>query len=121
MYKGDTFMDFIINNIIEALKIISGVAIFFVWVVRYDNIKKEFDEYRLPTWLRDLTGILKISFACMLQFSDDEIVMLGALGISILMTAAVITHIRLRSNFRKYIASVIMLVMSVLILYYSNS
>ena len=54
-------MIFNLDNIIEALKIISGVAIFFVWVVRYDNIKKEFNEYQLPTWLRDLVGILKIS------------------------------------------------------------
>ena len=118
--KGDTHMDFIINNIIEALKVISGVAIFFVWVVRYDNIKREFEEYRLPSWLRDFTGILKISFACMLQFSNNEVVVLGALGISFLMTAAVITHVRLKSNFRSYIASVVMLLMSILILYFSN-
>tara|TARA_A100001015_G_scaffold320329_1_gene446301 strand:+ start:1820 stop:2164 length:345 start_codon:yes stop_codon:yes gene_type:complete len=113
-------MDFILNNIIDALKVISGVAIFFVWVVRYDNIKREFEEYRLPSWLRDFTGILKISFACMLQFSNSEVMVLGALGISILMTAAVITHFRLKSNFRTYIASVVMLLMSILILYFSN-
>ena len=110
-----------LENIVEALKIISGVAIFFVWVVRYDNIKKEFEDYQLPTWLRDLTGILKISFACMLQFSDPEIVRLGSLGISLLMAAAVVTHIRLRSTFRRYIASVTMLLMSLTILYYSNN
>ena len=33
-------MSLSVNNFIEALKIVSGVAIFFVWVVRYDNIKK---------------------------------------------------------------------------------
>ncbi len=112
-------MIFTIDNTIEALKIISGVAIFFVWVVRYNNIKIEFESYRLPTWLRDLTGILKISFACMLQFSENEIVTIGALGITILMTAAVFTHVRLKSTFRRYIASVAMLSISVLILYFS--
>ena len=40
-------MDFNLVNIVEALKIISSVAIFFVWVVRYDNIKKEFVEYKM--------------------------------------------------------------------------
>ena len=112
-------MSFTLDNIIEALKIISGVAIFFVWVVRYDNIKREFNEYKLPTWLRDLVGILKISFAAMLQFSSIEIVKTGALGITILMFGAVLTHIRLKSNFRKYIASVLMLAMSTMILYHS--
>ena len=121
MSRGDKHMIISVENIVDALKVISGVAIFFVWVVRYENIKREFEEYQLPTWLRDLTGILKISFACMLQFSDPEIVRLGALGISMLMSAAVVTHIRLKSTFRRYIASVTMLLMSLTILYYSNN
>tara|TARA_B110000263_G_scaffold235828_1_gene234615 strand:+ start:284 stop:625 length:342 start_codon:yes stop_codon:yes gene_type:complete len=112
-------MSFTLTNIIEALKILSGVAIFFVWVVRYDNIKREFKKYKLPTWLRDTVGILKISFAAMLQFPNIEIVRIGALGITILMLGAVFTHIRLKSNFRKYIASVLMLTISSLILHHS--
>ena len=112
-------MENYLNNIVDALKIISSVAIFFVWVVRYDNIKKEFLEYNLPSWVRDLVGILKISFAAMLQFSNKEIVEIGALGISILMCAAVITHLRLKSDFRRYIASVAMLSISCFILYYT--
>ena len=109
-------MDFNLVNIVEALKIISSVAIFFVWVVRYDNIKKEFVEYNLPSWVRDLVGILKLSFATMLQFSNQEVVKIGALGISVLMLGAVVTHLRLKSNFRRYIASVAMLSISVFIL-----
>ena len=109
-------MDFILENIVEALKIISSVAIFFVWVVRYDNIRKEFVEYNLPSWVRDIVGILKLSFATMLQFSNEEIVKIGALGISVLMLGAVVTHLRLKSNFRRYIASVAMLSISIFIL-----
>ena len=112
-------MDFNLVNIVEALKIISSVAIFFVWVVRYDNIKKEFVEYNLPSWVRDLVGILKLSFATMLQFSNQEVVKIGALGISVLMFGAVATHLRLKSNFRRYIASVAMLSISCFILYYT--
>lgn len=113
-------MNFTLETVIEALKVVAGVAIFFVWVVRYENIRKEFDDYRLPTWVRDLTGILKISCACMLQFDDANIVQLGAFGIMVLMIAAVTTHIRLKSTFRRYIASVAMLTISVLILYFSS-
>ena len=112
-------MDISSHNTIEILKVVAGVAIFFVWVVRYDNIKKEFIEYQLPTWLRDLVGILKISCAIMLQSSDSVIVKIGAIGISVLMTAAVITHFRLKSNFRRYIASVAMLSISCLILFFT--
>ena len=109
-------MENYIDSLVDALKIISSVAIFFVWVVRYDNIKKEFVEYNLPSWVRDLVGILKLSFATMLQFSNQEVVKIGALGISVLMLGAVVTHLRLKSNFRRYIASVAMLSISVFIL-----
>ena len=52
-----------VENSIEALKIIVTVSILFVWFIRYDNIKKEFIEYGYATWFRDLIGILKISFS----------------------------------------------------------
>ena len=105
--------------LIELIKIVSSIAIFFVWVVRYENIRKEFDDYNLPTWLRDLTGILKLSFAWMLHFSDPRIVVAGSSGITLLMLAAVVTHVRLKSTFRRYIASVTMLLLSITILYFS--
>ena len=114
-------MNIVLENIVDAFKVITGVAVFFVWVVRYENIKKEFIQYNFPTWLRDLVGILKISFAAMLQFSNSGIVQLGALGITLLMSAAVVTHIRLKSNFRRYIASVAMLTISLIILFSASS
>jgi len=108
-----------LDILIELIKVISSVAIFFVWVVRYENIRKEFDEYNLPTWLRDLTGILKLSFAWMLHSSNPGIVVAGSFGITLLMLAAVATHVRLKSTFRRYIASVTMLLLSITILYFS--
>ena len=85
-----------IDILTESIKILSSVAIFFVWVVRYENIRKEFDDYNLPTWLRDLTGILKLSCAWMLHSSDPKIVVAGSSGITLLMLAAVVTHVRLK-------------------------
>tara|TARA_Y100000813_G_C24016142_1_gene282881 strand:+ start:367 stop:711 length:345 start_codon:yes stop_codon:yes gene_type:complete len=108
-----------LDILIELIKIVSSIAIFFVWVVRYENIRKEFDDYNLPTWLRDLTGILKLSFAWMLHSSDQRIVVAGSSGITLLMLAAVVTHVRLKSTFRRYIASVTMLLLSITILYFS--
>ena len=90
-------MVFSIEVFIEALKIIAAVAVYFVWVVRYDNIKKEFSDYKLPEMFRDLVGILKISFTVMLQFDDNNLIFIGSLGIVILMLGAVGTHIPVKS------------------------
>ena len=108
-----------IDILIDALKIIAGVAVFFVWVVRYDNIKKEFIDYGLPNWLRDLVGILKISFAIMLQFQNIALIMIGSVGIVLLMSGAVVTHIKIKSNFRNILPSITMLIIGLLILVYN--
>ena len=108
-----------VENLIEAFKVVATVAIFFVWFIRYDNIKKEFIIYKYPPWFRDLVGILKISFVVMLHSSRGEVVVIGSLGIVILMCGAVITHIKNRSEFQKYIASVVMLLISSSILYFT--
>ena len=50
-------------SVIYAIKALITGSIFFVWVVRYQNIIEEFRLYGLPAWLRDLVGILKLSFA----------------------------------------------------------
>ena len=58
----------------EIFKIIILVSILYVWVVRYQNIINEFNLYNLPSWFRDLIGILKISFGIMLFSNNHKIV-----------------------------------------------
>ena len=105
------------NELISVIKIIATTAIVFVWVARYENIKKEFIHYNYPSWFRDLVGILKISFCVMLHSTNTNIVYMGSIGMLILMLGAVYTHIRVKSNFRQYIASVSMVLITFLILY----
>ena len=74
-------MNLTMLNLQEILSILVFGSILFVWVVRYSNIKDEFKSFNLPKWLRDLVGILKLSFAIMLLNDNLEIVRLGALGL----------------------------------------
>ena len=83
---------------LEILSILVFGSIIFVWGIRYNNIKDEFKHFKLPNWLRDLVGIFKFSFAIMLFNENLEVVRLGALGIAVLMIAALLTHVRLKSD-----------------------
>ena len=105
-----------IESIVGALKVVAGVAIFFVWVVRYDNIKKEFEHYGLPKWVRDVVGILKYHLL-LLFVPRPRIRTNGILRYHNLMFGAVYTHIRMKSPFIKYIPSVAMLGISLIILF----
>jgi hypothetical protein len=104
-----------------ATKILVVTSIFFVWVVRYENIVKEFEEYGIPGWLRDLTGILKLSFAAMLLCEQDNryLAIAGALGIAGLMACAQIVHFRADTALFRRVPSLILLAFSIGIAYLS--
>ena len=103
------------TGFIYALKAFLAGTIFFVWVVRYQNIKEEFKVYHLPIWLRDLVGVLKLSFTIMLFSSDLSIVILGSLGIASLMFAALITHLRIKNPIYKMLPSISLMLISCII------
>ena len=46
---------------VEILQIITATSILFVWVVRYENIIAEFEQYKLPAWMRDMVGLLRMT------------------------------------------------------------
>lgn len=89
------------ESLLLAAKILVAGSIFFVWVVRYENIVKEFEVYGMSTQLRDFVGILKLSSTAMLFSSDNNVVVIGASVISFLMLAAFITHLRVRNPLNK--------------------
>ena len=111
-------MNLIDYSIISVLKIIIFVTVFFVWVVRYKNIKEEFLNYNIPNWVRDPVGILKISFTLMIQSSENQVVEIGAFGMAVLMVAAIITHLRVKNPIFKMLPAFIMFSTSLIILLY---
>lgn len=86
-------------SLLILLQAFVATSIFFVWVVRYDNIVREFKEYGLPPALRDLVGILKLFFALLLLIGiwRSHFALIGAAGIAVLMACAVVTHLRVRN------------------------
>ena len=102
-------MNLILSNLREILCILVFGSVLFVWVVRYNNIKDEFKSFKLPKWVRDFVGILKLSFAAMLLNDNLEIVRLGAMGIAVLMGAALLFHLRESSPFHRMLPSLSLL------------
>lgn len=105
------------NFFLECLKIFVAVSIFYVWVPRYFNIVEEFKQYKYPDQLRDIVGILKLTFAFMLVAKDGQYVLLASGGLIILMSAAFITHIRVKNNYKLFFPSMSQIIMNSYILY----
>ncbi|MEQ1352445.1 MAG: DoxX family protein [Candidatus Acidiferrum sp.] len=100
-----------------SLQALVAVSIFFVWVVRYHNVVEEFRHYRLPDWLRDLVGVLKLTFALLLLLGIERapLAIAGSLGIAFLMICAFLTHLRVKNPFFKMLPSLTLLVVSLVI------
>ena len=103
--------------LVAILQIVTATSILFVWVVRYKNIIQEFEQYNLPSWLRDMVGIFKLSFAIMLLIGifDERFKIIGAGGIILLMIAAFLTHLNVKNPIYKTLPSITLLSFSVII------
>ena len=105
-----------IMSILEVLKILVLASVLFVWVVRYENIVLEFKQYGLPDWLRDLVGILKISFVIMIQNEDSVLTIIGSSGVVVLMLSALFTHLRIKNPLKAMLPAFTLMIMSLTIL-----
>jgi hypothetical protein len=101
--------------LLEVLKIIVLASVLFVWVVRYDNIIIEFQQYQLPSWVRDCVGILKVSFVLMLMNQDHRVVLVGSSGIVVFMLAALFTHLRVKNPISKMVPAFTLMTLSLVI------
>lgn len=106
------------NIITISLQAFIASSIFFVWVVRYANIIQEFKAYGLPDWLRDFVGTLKLTFGLLLVIGIREplFAILGAAGIAMLMTAAIVIHIRVKNPVFKMIPALSLFVLALLVM-----
>lgn len=103
-------MDF--SVLLTSIKCIIGASIFFVWVIRYDNIAQKFQQYGYPAWLRDFVSILKFTCFLFLLSSHPLLVITGSAGIALLMSAAVFTHFRVKNAIFKILPSFTLMCLS---------
>ncbi len=103
------------SDTIICLQVFIAASIFFVWVVRYDNIVMEFKHFGLPDWLRDSVGTLKLALAVLLLFGIERpsLAVIGNVGIAILMAAAFATHLKVKNPVMKMLPSLMLLVISI--------
>lgn len=96
-------------------QVVIAVSVIFVWVFRYDNIQREFREYGLPDLVRNAVGATKIAGATLLLAGlwYPSLVFAPAVVMAVLMFGAQIAHARARHTWHKYVASLLLLVLSV--------
>ena len=115
-----------------ALKIIVGVSILNVWLLRKNkatkwrggnvvNIVEEFQVYGFSKQFCYFIGFLKVSLAIILLASIQfkTLTSIGVLGLSILLLGSIIMHIRIKDALYKSFPAFLFILMNLMIAYAS--
>ena len=104
-------------NLSNSAQIVIALSVCFVWIVRFDNIVKEFKQYGIPDITRNLVGATKIALSTLLITGIwyESLVLVPALLMAFLMVCAQIAHIRAKNPWFKFVPSFILLILSLFV------
>jgi hypothetical protein len=96
---------------------IVALSIVYVWIFRFDNIVKEFKQYRLSDLTRSIVGAAKIALSTLLVAGIwySDLVLIPALIIAFLMLSAQYFHFKVGNPWQKHIPSLLLLILCIFI------
>ena len=98
-------------------QLVLGLSVAFVWIFRYDNVVKEFKQFRLNDLTRNFVGAAKIGLATLIIAGIwiPSLVQIPALMMGMFMVAAQYFHFKIKNPFNKHLPSLVLLLLCVFI------
>jgi len=98
-------------------QIIVALSIIYVWVFRFDNIEKEFNQYSLSVLTRSIVGAAKIALATLLIAGIwyPSLILIPALLMAFLMVSAQYFHFKVGNPWQKRLPSLLLLILCLFI------
>ena len=109
------------ENLLTLSQIIVAVSVLYVWTFRFHNVLKEFEQFGLSDLTRNIVGATKISLATLLVAGIwyPSLVLIPSILMGLLMVGAQYFHFKISNPFIKHLPSLILLVLSSFIVYFS--
>lgn len=100
-----------------AAQIIIALSVYFVWVLHFENVVKEFHEYHLSDTMRSAVGAFKMSLSALLLVGIwyPGLVLIPALLMALMMLSAQVFHFRAHHTFIRYVPSLGLLLLSLFV------
>jgi hypothetical protein len=101
------------EDLIKLAQITIAISVAFVWVFRFDNVLKEFNQFGLSDLTRNLIGATKISLATLLVAGIwySSLVLIPSIIMGLLMIGAQYFHFKTSNPFIKHLPSLILLIL----------
>ncbi len=98
-------------------QLIVAASIFYVWIFRFENIVKEFNQYSLSNLIRNIVGAAKIALSTLLVAGIwyPSLVLIPSLLLALLMIAAQYFHFKTGNPWQKRIPSLLLLLLCIFI------
>lgn len=98
-------------------QLIVALSIVYVWVFRFHNIVKEFQQYGLSDLTRSIAGAAKIALSALLVAGIwyPDLVLIPALVIAFLMLSAQYFHFKVKNPWQKHIPSLFLMILCLFI------
>ncbi len=96
-------------------QVVIAASVLFVWIVRLENVEREFVEYGIPPLIRNAVGATKIALATLLLagLRHPDLVPVPAVVMALLMLAALVAHWRVRHAWQRYVPASVLMILSV--------
>jgi hypothetical protein len=103
--------------------IIVAASVYYVWIFRFHNVVKEFQEFGLSITTRNIVGAIKISLSALLIAAIwyYNLTFYAASGMTVMMVSAQFFHFKAKSPLIKRVPSFILLVLCLFIAFNSIS
>jgi hypothetical protein len=107
--------------LVKLAQFIVGISVFYVWIFRFHNVLKEFKSFGLSDLTRNFVGTSKIALSTLLIAGIwlHSLVLISSLIMGAFMISAQFFHFKIKNTFIKHLPSLILLVLSLFIAYYS--
>ena len=109
------------ENLLTLSQIIVAVSVLYVWTFRFHNVLKEFNQFGLSDFIRNIVGTTKISLSTLLIVGVwyPSLVLIPSILMGLLMIGAQYFHFKISNPFIKHLPSLILLALSIFIAYLS--
>ena len=105
------------TNFSIVAQLIVALSIVYVWIFRFDNIVKEFQQYGLNDLTRSIVGAAKIALSTLLVAGIwyPALILFPALLLAFLMASAQYFHFKTGNPWQKHIPSLLLLILCLFI------
>jgi hypothetical protein len=109
------------DNFTHVVQLAIAISVAFVWILRFHNVEKEFNQFGLSLVTRSFVGFSKTVLSTLLVVGIwyAELVFIPAILMAFFMLSAQFFHFKIKNPFIKHLPSLILLILSLYVAYQS--